>query len=94
MTGWVTFPTWLVLCVEMPLPDPDTGKGSGDPATTAPFLPGLSIPPLTSRPFLLGKCTVCVSSGIPVAWRKGQRSGNQLGALQASVCPSLKWASR
>lgn len=66
MTGWVSFPMWLILPVKMPLPAPKSGKGSGGPRTTAPLCLVLSSLPHGLRPFLLGKC-LDVSSGVPVA---------------------------
>lgn len=66
VTGWVSFPMWLILPVKMPLPAPKSGKGSGGPRTTAPLCLVLSSLPHGLRPFLLGKC-LDVSSGVPVA---------------------------
>lgn len=93
VTGWVSFPVWLILPVKTPLPAPKSGKGSGGPRTTARLCLVPSSLPHGPRPFLLGNC-LDVSSGIPVAWWKGKRSANQPGDFWASVSPSLKWAHR
>ena len=71
MTGRVSFPMWLVLRVETPLPAPSRGKGEWGARTTALLLLVSSILPHASRPFLLGKCLVYVPSEIPVAcWKE------------------------
>ena len=54
----------------------ETGRSLGPQSH---FSPVLSILPLKSRPFLLGKCpVVCL---VKFLWPSGKRSANQLGDL-------------
>lgn len=85
MTGWVSFPVWLILPVKTPLPAPKSGKGSGGVLGPQPDSAWYRLAyHMGLGPFCLGTVLMCL---VEFLWPDGK----ERGVLTSQVTSGLQF---